>query len=277
MNPAAALRTVPAQGARALVASILVLALAGCLGGGGGSDGGSADTGATSAAGPTSGSTNSNGSTNTGGSSNPANPSTLQPLGVTRSGEGTYYAATGDGACSFGPSPGDLMVAAMNQTDYAGSAACGAFVRLTGPNGTIVVRIVDKCPECKPGDVDLSAQAFAMIANPAAGRVPITWQFVAGEVQGPVTYKYKDGSHQFWQAIQVRNHRVPVAKLEILPSGASNWITLDRADYNYFIHPTAVPNAPMQVRVTAVTGATVQNMLPAPQSGLDVGGTAQFP
>ncbi len=257
-----------------LVTVALTTALAGCLGGGGGgSDGGSAG-GSTATATDNNGTTTSTNTTNTPGT--PTN-TTLQPLGVTRTGEATYYAATGDGACSFGPSPSDLMVAAMNQTDYAGSAACGAFVRLTGPNGTIVVRIVDKCPECKPGDIDLSAQAFAMIANPAAGRVPISWQLVAGDVQGPVTYKYKEGSHQFWQAILVRNHRVPVAKLEILPNGATTWITLSRADYNYFIHPATVPNAPMQVRVTAVTGATVQNMLPAPQSGVEVGGTAQFP
>lgn len=258
----------------------LAIALAGCLGGGGGSDGGAGGGGASAAV--DAGNTATNGGT-TGSTSTPTTTptnttnTTLQPLGVSRSGEGTYYAATGDGACSFGPSPNDLMVAAMNQTDFAGSAACGAYVRLTGPNGTIVVRIVDKCPECKPGDVDLSAQAFALIANPAAGRVPISWQFVAGDVQGPVTYKYKEGSHEFWQAILVRNHRVPVAKLEILPSGATNWITLNRADYNYFIHPATVPNAPLQVRVTAVTGATVQNMLPAPQSGIEVGGTAQFP
>ena len=34
-----------------------------------------------------------------------------------KSGEGTYYDATGAGNCSFDPSPNDLMVAAMNAPD----------------------------------------------------------------------------------------------------------------------------------------------------------------
>ena len=36
-----------------------------------------------------------------------------------------YEAGVGDGACLFGPSP-DMMIAAMNTTDYETSRACGA-------------------------------------------------------------------------------------------------------------------------------------------------------
>ena len=43
----------------------------------------------------------------------------------------TYYAATGDGACLFGPSPGDLMVAAMNAPEYDHAAVCGEYVSVT--------------------------------------------------------------------------------------------------------------------------------------------------
>ena len=41
-------------------------------------------------------------------------------------GEATYYDATGAGNCGFPATPDDLMVGAMNQTDYAASAVCGA-------------------------------------------------------------------------------------------------------------------------------------------------------
>ena len=67
------------------------------------------------------------------------------------------------------------MIGAMNHTDYADSAACGACVELTGPNATITIRIVDRCPECPAGDIDLSPEAFAAIAELSQGRVPITW------------------------------------------------------------------------------------------------------
>ncbi|ACB36631.1 Rare lipoprotein A [Leptothrix cholodnii SP-6] len=196
-------------------------------------------------------------------------------LGATRQGEGTYYAATGAGACSYDASA-DRMVAAMNHTDYAGSAACGEHVRVTGPLGTVTVRIVDECPECAPGDVDLSAEAFARIAEPVAGRVPITWQVVTGAVSGPVQYRYKEGSTRYWTAIQVRNHPVPIARLEIQPDGTGNWIAVPRTDYNYFVHPVAIGAGALQVRVTSSTGVALIDRLPQPQGGLVVDGTGQF-
>jgi expansin (peptidoglycan-binding protein) len=169
------------------------------------------------------------------------------------------------------------MVAAMNHVDYAGSAACGEFVEVTGPNGTVTVRITDQCPECAAGDIDLSEQAFAAIADPAAGRVPIRWQVVEGDVTGPVQYRYKEGSSRYWVAIQVRNHRVPVSRLEILPAGSADWIEVARTDYDYFVYPTPIASGPLQVRVTALTGATLQDTLPEPQGGLVLDGAAQFP
>ncbi|HKX42141.1 MAG TPA: expansin EXLX1 family cellulose-binding protein [Burkholderiaceae bacterium] len=233
--------------------------------------GGGGDTTAASdaAAGGTTGS-----STTTSGATTTSTSTTA--LGATRSGQGTYYGATGQGACSFDASS-DLMVAAMNHTDYAGSAACGEYVSITGPLGTVTVRITDECPECAAGDIDLSAQAFAKIADPVAGRVPITWQVVAGDVSGPVQYRYKEGSTRYWTAIQVRNHRLPIAKLEIAPAGATNWIAVTRETYNYFVYPTTINAGALQVRITSSTGAVLQDTLPEPQGGLLVDGAAQFP
>lgn len=200
-----------------------------------------------------------------------------QALSGTFSGEGTFYGATGGGNCSFDASPENLMVAAMNHTDYAGSAVCGEFVTVTGPRGSVTVRITDQCPECKPGDIDLSEQAFAAIADPVAGRVPISWYVVAGDVSGPVAFRYKEGSTRFWTAIQVRNHRLPITRLEILPNGATMWINVDRTDYNYFVYPTAIAAGPLGVRVTALGGATLVQTLPEPVGGLVVQGSGQFP
>ena len=204
-----------------------------------------------------------------------AGGSTGTVLGATRQGEGTYYAATGAGACSYDASA-DRMVAAMNHTDYAGSAACGEHVRVTGPLGTVTVRIVDECPECAPGDVDLSAEAFARIAAPVAGRVPISWQVVTGAVSGPLQYRYKEGSTRYWTAIQVLNHPLPIARLEIQPDGVGNWIDVARTDYNYFVYPVAIGAGALQVRVTSNTGVALIDRLPEPQGGLVVDGVAQF-
>lgn len=253
------------SGLRWPAAALVVAALAACGGGGG-----DAPAGGTTPV-------DIGGGTGSGGGAVGGGNTTGTPLSSLRSGDGTFYGATGAGNCSFDASPQDLMVAAMNQTDYAGSAICGAYVHATGPKGSVTVRIVDRCPECRPGDIDFSAEAFARIADPAAGRVPITWQVVAGDVSGPVSYRYKDGSTRFWTAIQVLNHRVPIASLAIRPSGASDWIAVPRLDYNYFVHPTPIAAGPLQVRVTASTGAVLLDTLPEPAGGITVAGQAQFP
>jgi expansin (peptidoglycan-binding protein) len=242
-----------------------LLALAACGGGG-------SDTSATTAA--TAGGNTGSSAPGTTTTTGPTTP-TGTVLGTTRTGEGTFYGATGEGACSFDASA-DRMVAAMNLTDYAGSAVCGEVVTIAGPRGSVTVRITDLCPECAPGDIDLSAEAFAKIADPVAGRVPISWQVVAANLSAPVQYRYKEGASRYWTAIQVRNHRLPIARLEILPSGSSTWIDVARTDYNYFVYATAIPSGALQVRVTASTGAVLQDTLPEPQSGLLVDGAAQF-
>jgi expansin (peptidoglycan-binding protein) len=170
----------------------------------------------------------------------------------------------------------DHMTAAMNAPDYAGAAVCGEYAQVTGPKGQVTVRISDVCPECRTGDLDLSAEAFALIADPVAGRVPITWQVVTAPVSGPVQYRYKEGSTRYWTAVQVRNSRLPIARLQIWPTGASGWIDVVRTDYNYFVHAATVDAGPIHVRVTASTGAVVQDTLPEPQPGLQLTGQAQF-
>ncbi len=194
-----------------------------------------------------------------------------------RTGNATYYDATGAGNCGFDPSPGDLRVTAMNAPDYANSAVCGAYLAVSGPRGNVTVRVTDRCPECPTGHLDLSQQAFARIADPVAGRVPIRWQLVAGDVQGPVQYRYKEGSSRYWVALQVRNHRWPVTALEIRPAGATAWTPVARMDYNYFVYPQQIAEGPLQVRITAVTGAVLIDTLPAPASALQVAGGGQFP
>ncbi len=196
------------------------------------------------------------------------------PLGEVQNGVATYYDADGSGNCSFDPSPRDLDVAAMDDAEYAGSAACGACVDVVGPKGEVTVRIVDRCPECERGHLDLSKQAFAAIADPSAGRVAITWQMVACNVTGNVVYHYKDGSSQYWTAIQVRNHRVPIQKLEWKSGGA--YVELPRQEYNYFVAQNGIGPGTVTVRITSIDGQVLTDTLPAPAPNLDAAGAAQF-
>lgn len=197
-------------------------------------------------------------------------------LGEPRSGQATYYdSANGDGACSFGPSPEAMNVAALNAPDYANAAWCGACADVTGPSGSVRVRIVDKCPECPSGNLDLSPQAFAQIAAMELGRVAINWEFVACDLVGPVKYRYKDGANQWWTAVQVSNHRLPITKFEFSTDGTT-FREVAREDYNYFVDASGFGASAVTVRITATDGQTLVDTLPPVQEYLVVEGRAQF-
>ncbi len=197
-------------------------------------------------------------------------------FGPVHSGDGTYYGeADGSGNCLFDPTPNNLMVAAMNKADYNNAALCGAYIQATGPKGTVVVRIVDQCPECPQGDVDFSPEAFAQIADLPQGRVDITWQLISPVITTPIEYHFKDGSSQWWTAVQIRNHRNPITKFEYW--NGSQWISLNREEWNYFVAYSGMGTGPYTFRVTDYFGNTiVDSGIPLLNDGTATG-TSQFP
>ncbi|MEQ9322586.1 MAG: expansin EXLX1 family cellulose-binding protein [Polyangiaceae bacterium] len=212
-----------------------------------------------------------------GGGTGAGGPGTPCAGAETHTGEATYYDfADGSGNCGFPATPNDLLVAAMNHTDYADSAACGACVRIAGPDGGVDVRIVDRCPECPAGDIDLSPEAFALIAPIEAGRVAITWEYIACPVSGPVVFHFKDGSNEWWTAVQMRNHRHAIATLAYQADGGS-FVDVERLDYNYFVEDAGMGPGPFTFRITDVTGETLEQTGIAHAENSDVSGDDQFP
>ncbi|MEU4383679.1 expansin EXLX1 family cellulose-binding protein [Promicromonospora sp. NPDC023805] len=119
--------------------------------------------------------------------------------GTTYEGDATHYdAADGNGACSFRPSD-DMMIVAMNETDYETAGACGASVLVRAANGrSVTVRVTNVCPlPCAPGQLDLSKQAFAELADPMLGRIPVTWSLLSPDTADTISIRYKGGSSQW--------------------------------------------------------------------------------
>ncbi|MEU1425241.1 expansin EXLX1 family cellulose-binding protein [Kitasatospora sp. NPDC005751] len=186
----------------------------------------------------------------------------------------SYDAADGNGACSFGPS-GDLMVAAMNHTDYESAKACGASVLVRAANGaTLTVRIVNECPlPCAPGQLDLSHQAFAELAELSVGRLPITWTLLSPGAPETMSVRYKTGSTQWWCGIQAIGHRNPVATLEVRAPGG--WRQLPRSDYNYFLSADGT-GCGGPIRVTDIYGEQLTVDGIALQAGIAQPARVQF-
>jgi expansin (peptidoglycan-binding protein) len=191
-------------------------------------------------------------------------------------GDGTYYDATGAGNCGFDATPDDLMVGAMNHVDYAASAVCGACVHMSHPGGgEATVRIVDQCPECNQGDIDLSMLAFGKLADPSLGRIHIDWTYVPCQVTGPIVYHFKDGANAYWTAIQIRNSVYAIAKFEVQKNGS--FVSVDRLDYNYFVDASGMGPGPYTFRVTDVKGHVLTDSNVPLLNDADSPGKAQFP
>jgi expansin (peptidoglycan-binding protein) len=197
--------------------------------------------------------------------------------GKVHTGEGTFYSYGGGGNCSF-PLP-DRLTAAMNHDDYAGSQACGACILVTNPaNGKRVeVRIDDQCPECAVGDVDLDQAAFAQIADLQQGRIPIRWEYVACTPPTLSLY-FKEGSNPWWTAVQVRDHRYPVAKVAWRASGSqAAYAPLPRESYNYFVASSGMGAGPYDFKLTDVFGQVVRVNKVALAVGQAIPTRKQFP
>ncbi len=210
-----------------------------------------------------------------------------------RQGYATYYSfANGTGACMLEELPEPQYVGAMNRFDYYSptiegenypqATMCGAYAEVSGSKGSVVIKIVNLCPDdiCVRGHIDLSPEAFAAVGNLADGYIPISWQLLSKSLDGSVSFRYKDGSSQWWTAIQVRNHRNPVATLEV--KQGSSWKSLPRTNYNYFIERNGLGPGYHTFRITDVFGnqlvetSTIflNDYHPQP---LDWTGSGQFP
>jgi len=195
--------------------------------------------------------------------------------GDPRSGEATYYSNSGTVACSFQGTNNNMDIAAINAQDWDNGQWCGACADVAGPNGSVRVTIVDQCPECASGDLDLSQQAFAQIADVSAGRVHIDWHFVACDISGPVAYRFKDGTNQWWAAILVENSTLPVVSLEWSSDGSS-WHNVTTREWNYFVEDSGIGAGPVYLRLTAVDGQQLVDQIQTVQEFLVVDGQTNF-
>ncbi|KAJ1951186.1 hypothetical protein FBU59_000315 [Linderina macrospora] len=114
-------------------------------------------------------------------STSKSQPTSTKPSGKVFSGDGTYFTPD-TGACGKRNKSSDL-IAALNKPQYGNvdkkSPECGKCALVKGPLGQVKVQIVDACPECKFGSLDLSPTAFEKIAKKKDGRVKITWTYTS--------------------------------------------------------------------------------------------------
>ena len=189
-----------------------------------------------------------------------------QPAGGRRDPERERRPSTPSPACpncGYPDAAASGTYVALSPADFAGSAACGTVFDVTGPKGTVRVTVADQCPECEPGHLDLAAPAFARIADPVAGIVPITFtRVVDPPTPGPVRVRVKEGSSQYWLAL------LPIDTGNPLASVSVQGTALARTGYGYWVAAAGAGPGPYQVRLTDDRGHAATVTVP-----LSVGST----
>lgn len=100
---------------------------------------------------------------------------------VMHSGQATYY-AVGLGACGWTNSDSEFVVA-LNQPQYErnNGGNCGQTLRICneGNGNCQTATVVDECPGCADGSLDMSPALFSALnnGNMDAGVFPISWHF----------------------------------------------------------------------------------------------------
>jgi expansin (peptidoglycan-binding protein) len=175
------------------------------------------------------------------------------------SGRATHFSlgpdgSTTNGNCSLPAIPADRLYVAVGPADYAGSAACGSYIDVTGPRGTVRVEVADLCPECEKGHLDLSEEAFRAIGDFDAGIIPISYVPVAAPTVPPLAFRLKEGSSAYWAAIQVVGAGTELRSVEVRVGTA--WVPLSRTAYGYWLASSGLGAGPYTARVTDVGGRT---------------------
>ena len=178
------------------------------------------------------------------------------PAAAATTGKATHYEAVGGGStngnCSFPALPTNQLYVAVSPAEYAKGAACGTYLDVTGPKGKVRVVVMDQCPECAAGHIDLSKTAFGRIGTLSDGIVPVTYTTVKKPTVPALSFRFKNGSSQWWFALQVLDHGNRIASVSVKVNGT--WKVATLADYNYWIYQPGAGAGPHSIKVTDVYG-----------------------
>jgi expansin (peptidoglycan-binding protein) len=169
-------------------------------------------------------------------------------------GSASHYTAGRNGMCNLG-TPAEGAYAALGRAEYAGGKACGTYLDVTGPKGTTRVQVVDMCPGCPAGKVDLGTGAFARIGELSAGIISVTYGQVRDPQVGPLQVKLTGGTNRSSLTAIVNNHGNPLSAVELqTPSG---FVALRHNVDNTWNGPSGAVSAPVTLRISDVHGHQV--------------------
>lgn len=186
-----------------------------------------------------------------------ARPGQAQQAGEV-SGIATHYVLQGLPNCSYPSPPADGLFVALSPGEYDSAAACGGYLEVHGPDGSVRVEVIDQCPGCADGHIDLSEAAFSAIAPLNQGLIDVTYQpLVNPSLPGPISLLVKQGSSQYWLALLAMNTGNALSSVQVQSESGGGWYSLVRASYNYWVAQSGAGAGPFTVKLTDVQGHVV--------------------
>ncbi|KAG1137695.1 hypothetical protein G6F37_011477 [Rhizopus arrhizus] len=89
-------------------------------------------------------------------------------------GDGTFY-QVGLGSCGETSSDSDMVAALSSELMRDSKKYCGKSITVKSKKGSVKLKVVDTCPSCSKGDVDMSSAAFKKLGSLNTGRIDISW------------------------------------------------------------------------------------------------------
>jgi expansin len=148
---------------------------------------------------------------------------------------------------------------AMNTTDFAQGAACGACVEANYNGKKVVLTIVDECPIgtnplCVKGHIDLSRKAIRQLEpNSSLENLKgVSWKYVKCPAIGNVQARLHPNQNANWQPVVIENGLYPLKSVTLNGvnatragnnSGGNAWLATGLgAKAPYTVHATDVNN-----------------------------------
>jgi len=184
-------------------------------------------------------------------------------------GDGTAYSERVQNASHFAcsyrklPSKAKTNFVAINLPQWEKGQACGKCVNVwcTDPFCTtqfepVKLMIVDQCPECKKGDLDLSIPAYEEVTGRWPHRLKVEWEWsdcgMWFEDDDEIRMDIKDGSNFWWRAFFFSNNRYPIRNVSI------NGRFLERQQFNFWTEWGDLGEGPYKITLTSSTGETIE-------------------
>jgi expansin (peptidoglycan-binding protein) len=161
------------------------------------------------------------------------------------------------GSCGLGPFPAGGRYASLPLRSYASGRACGSYLDVYGPRGTVRAEVVDVCTDCAAGTVNLSRAAFARIADPGTGLVAVSYRTALDPpLPGPLVLRFSAAARPGALAVQVINHGNRLSSVAASRPGG-RWQRLAPSADGYWIGPLG-PGRPRPGAAGRAAGARIR-------------------